>query len=199
MGQIIGSGLFVLLGAVITIIGTYWGTYFQTRPRLYVSLQPTPDSELTEKEFRTKTSASEYTIEVCNIGREPCLLDRMEITYKRDCLLDALFFSDQDRLLKPYESVNYVLDEQEIERLKHNLRNYTIKKPSKVKGIMIGVLWKIRFLRPVLPTPHTFSFQADAIICDVGNKKYTAKIQLFLIVMGLSAEHNTQLEHFVQK
>lgn len=112
-----------LIGVGGTVIGTVLGcglTYFMTawreRPKLCFSMVSTPDSELIEKELRTKTSLSENGIEIYNVGGKPFILESFSLLHKGKLLVDCRFW-DGAKIIPPYQSVVYTLDEQESDAL----------------------------------------------------------------------------------
>jgi len=115
------NGLFTLLGVIIGWFLNQVSTAQQSRPRLCFSLCNTPENELTEKELRTKTSDSEYGIEIYNVGQSPFILDYFELCYKKELLVDYRP-SERDRLILPYQSLTYTLMEQESESLEWHCR-----------------------------------------------------------------------------
>lgn len=65
---VIFGGFFTILGVIIG-----WGlnevsAIRRAKPKLCFKLNSTPDSELVEAELRTKTSASEYSIDIYNVA-----------------------------------------------------------------------------------------------------------------------------------
>ena len=50
---------------------------------------PTPETELIDKEYRTKTSLSEHGIEIYNTGKNPFILESFELCYKNKLLVDC--------------------------------------------------------------------------------------------------------------
>ena len=64
---VIFGGFFTILGVIIG-----WGlnevsAIRRAKPKLCFKLNSTPDSELVEAELRTKTSASEYSIDIYSL------------------------------------------------------------------------------------------------------------------------------------
>ena len=79
-------------------------------------LTGTPDSEVIEKGLRTKTSASEYSIEIYNFGQSPFILDQFALYDKGKLLIDC-HITEQERTILPYKSMVYTLMEQEANAL----------------------------------------------------------------------------------
>ena len=116
MLELVCSGLFTILGVFIGWFLNQFSTARQSRPRLCFSLCNTPKSELIEKELRTKTSDSDYGIEIYNVGQTPFILNYFELCHKKDLLVDCRP-SEQDRRILPYQSITYTLMEQGSESL----------------------------------------------------------------------------------
>lgn len=88
------------------------------KPHLVAALSPTPDKELVEKEYRTKTSASEMGVEIFNTGRVSVIVEKFCL-HRNNMIVDC-FLDGDDRKIKPSENVTYTLDEQEYDALKHH-------------------------------------------------------------------------------
>ena len=78
-----------ILSGFFVIVGTFFGWFLnqltimrQDRPRLAFVAEGTPNEELTELELRTKTSSSEWSIRIYNIGRTACFLESFIIMRK---------------------------------------------------------------------------------------------------------------------
>ena len=71
MFELICNGLFTLLGVFIGWFLNQVSSVRQARPRLCFCFCNTSKDELIEKELRTKTSASDYGIEIYNVGQSP--------------------------------------------------------------------------------------------------------------------------------
>lgn len=86
------------------------------KPRLSFLLVQTPDEELTDKELRTKTSPSEYSLEIYNMGKNPVILtDIITLSFKNNRV--DVILCDQERKIKPYENVVHILDEQDADAM----------------------------------------------------------------------------------
>lgn len=116
MGVALINGLFVLIGVIVG-----WGlsevsTSLRSRARLCFTLTQLHNNELIEKELRTKTSLSEYSIEVSNVGQSPCLIEYIELRHKGTIVIDC-FLEEGKKLLKPFHSSAYELMEQDANAL----------------------------------------------------------------------------------
>ena len=116
MFELICNGLFTLLGVFIGWFLNQVSSARQARPRLCFSLCNTSQDELIEKELRTKTSTSDYGIEIYNVGQTPFILDYFELCHKRKLVVDCRPSGEDSRIL-PYQSITDTLMEQESESL----------------------------------------------------------------------------------
>ena len=126
MGKLLEAavGLFTkLLEKGVDIIGVF----FASKPRLVCKLCPTPDCELLEKELRTKTSASEYGLEIINIGEKSFLIDSFSLCRKRDILVDGCEISREERCIEPRKSLVYTFMEQDAEALSWHCHTKKLK------------------------------------------------------------------------
>lgn len=112
-----------LVGAIIgAFVGWFlneWSTARRERPKLCFQMTGTPEDELTEKELRTKTSASEHGIEVFNVGKNAFILDHFSLCYKEKIMVDC-FIDEADRIILPNENIVYTLMEQDADALQYH-------------------------------------------------------------------------------
>lgn len=132
MTTTIFGGLFTLLGVIIG-----WGlnelsTVLRSKPKLSFQMVGTPDAELVENELRTKTSLSEYGIEVFNIGQKPFVLESFAL-YDGNKLLVDCYIDEQSRVILPYHNIVYTLMEQEADSLLYHCKKSHFEK-CKVKA-----------------------------------------------------------------
>lgn len=78
-----------------------------------------PEDKLTEKELRTKTSASEYGIKVFNVGKNAFILDHFSLYYEGKNLVDC-FMDEAKQVILPNENAIYTLMEQDADALQTN-------------------------------------------------------------------------------
>lgn len=89
--------------------------------KLCVRLISTPESELTDKEYRIKTSPSDYGLEIYNMGEKPYILDRFSISHRNGLWIDC--FPDQEGItIQPYQKIVYTLMEQEARSLEYHCK-----------------------------------------------------------------------------
>lgn len=96
------------------------------KPKLCFRLTGTPEAELTEKSLRTKTSPSEYGVEIYNLGHNPVILEQFSLNAKKTRMVDC-FIADEERTILPYKSIIYTLDEQEANALLRHCKRLRIE------------------------------------------------------------------------
>ena len=109
------SGVFSLLGVFLG-----WGLnqlthYLDNKPKLAFIITDN-NKAITPVEKRTKTSLSEYKIEMINIGKVPVILERFSLYYEKKLLVDC-FLADGQRKILPNTSKCYLMMEQEKDTL----------------------------------------------------------------------------------
>ena len=78
-----------LAGVIVGWIFNEITMFFRERPKLTFKMVSTPETELIDKEYRTKTSLSEHGIEIYNTGKNPFILESFELCYKNKLLVDC--------------------------------------------------------------------------------------------------------------
>ena len=124
--SVVVAGAFTVLGVIIG-----WGlneasTSRRLRPRLYFKLNSTPDIELVEEGLRTKTSSSEYCIEIYNVGQTPVILESFELISKGHLLIQCPL-SGPDMVILPSQSKTCVLMQQDAEALEWHSKELGFK------------------------------------------------------------------------
>lgn len=97
------------------------------QPKLCFRLTDTPDDELTEKAYRTKTSLSEYGIEVYNLADKPYILDKFTLYHKKGLRIDY-FLVNEENTIQPYQKVIFTLMEQDANALVWYCKRDKLKK-----------------------------------------------------------------------
>ncbi len=120
--QIVVSVGCVIIGWVLNEISTK----VREKPKLCFLLTDTPETELTEKSLRTKTSPSEYGVEIYNLGHNPVILEQFSLNAKKTRMVDCII-TDEERTILPYKSIIYTLDEQEANALLHHCKRMRIE------------------------------------------------------------------------
>lgn len=92
------------------------GDKLKNKPKLCFKMVSTPDEELSEKELRTKTSPSEYGIEIFNLGETPVVIESISLMHKKRTITDC-FLDNESRVVEPYHNVVYTMIEQEADAL----------------------------------------------------------------------------------
>jgi hypothetical protein len=103
------------LGWFLNCFTTKW----KDRPQLCFIMVATPESELLEKELRTKTSLSENGIKIYNVGTKPFILEQFSLYHKGIILVDCPM-DDGGKVILPSQGVVYTLDEQESNALQYH-------------------------------------------------------------------------------
>lgn len=159
MKEFLLYALVPLLGVVIGWLLNQASTAWHSKVRLFFSLSSTPENELVEKELRTKTSLSEYSIDIYNSSQTPCFLEYISLMNKSTILADC-FLDKECRLIKPHECVTYRLMEQDLCGLERCCKGL---KEKKCKVIAHGVGGKTyRGKLDISPFALILSMQADA-------------------------------------
>lgn len=97
------------------------------KAKLCLRLVSTPESELTEKAYRTKTSLSDYSIEIYNMGQKPYVIDHFSLSHKKGLRIDC-FPATEKNTIQPYEKIVYTLMEQEANALEYHCKKAQLKK-----------------------------------------------------------------------
>lgn len=126
MCQVIISGLFGLLGVVIGWILNQMSMTRLSKPQLYFQMCRTPDEDLMEKQSRTKTAASEYSVRIYNMGQKPFILEQFQLVYKD--MIITCFIGEKENTVLPYQSVIYTLMEEDADTLKYFCKKYSFEK-----------------------------------------------------------------------
>ncbi len=112
-----------LAGAIIGAFAAWflneWSISLREQPRLCFQMTDIPEDKLTEKELRTKTSASEYGIKVFNVGKNAFILDHFSLYYEGKNLVDC-FMDEAKQVILPNENAIYTLMEQDADALQTN-------------------------------------------------------------------------------
>ena len=87
------------------------------KPRFICRLCGTKTDELIEKELRTKTSNSEYGIELYNLSANTLLLDYFEIYHKKKLVVGTCVISEDAQRIDPNQRLTYTLTEQDADAL----------------------------------------------------------------------------------
>lgn len=124
--SVVIGGLFSFLGVVIG-----WGlnevsATRRAKPKLCFRLNSTPDSELVEAELRTKTSASEYSIDIFNVGQSPVIIESFDMYWRKQLLIQC-FPSSEDATILPYHNISYVLTQQDADAIERYCKRLGFK------------------------------------------------------------------------
>lgn len=104
------SGVFAIGGIIIGFILNIIKDYYMQRPQLFYSLISVL-SEI-EPEYRTKTSPSDYEIEIYNCGVKPVLLNYIALYTNDNKIIADVLLVESTRIL-PYEKYSCCLAHQD--------------------------------------------------------------------------------------
>ena len=127
--EIIGAAISIV-SVIIGIIINRFITLQDRKPKVCCSLTHTPDEEVIEAEARTKTSQTEYSVEIFNLGTQPVIFDIFRIYYKRkkqSMIVDCPILED-NRVVMPYKSVIYILEQQDLRNLMFWCKKFNFRK-----------------------------------------------------------------------
>lgn len=112
--------------AIVSLVGGWFlnelSTSRREKPKLRFQMVYTPDDELSEKGLRTKSSPSEYGIEIFNLGEKPIAIESISLMNKNTTIADC-FLSDDSRVIEPFHNLIYTLMEQEANALEWHCKN----------------------------------------------------------------------------
>ena len=86
-------------------------------PRYVCRLSEVNAGEYIEPEFRTKTSPSDYGIELYNLSDETVIIDSFDIFNKRAPIVCTCEIPDDQKRLDPKQKLQYTLMEQDADSL----------------------------------------------------------------------------------
>ena len=138
---VIFGGFFTILGVIIG-----WGlnevsAIRRAKPKLCFKLNSTPDSELVEAELRTKTSASEYSIDIYNVGQSPVIIESFDMCWRKQLLIQC-FPSSEDATVLPYHNISYVLTQQDADAIERHCKRLGFKQCCIVATTVNGEKFK---------------------------------------------------------
>lgn len=123
----------VVIGGAFTVLGVIigWGLNEMSaarrlRPHLCFKLNSTPDTELVEEGLRTKTSSSEYCIEIYNVGQSPVIIESFDMCWRKQLLIQC-FPSSEDATILPYHNISYVLTQQDADAIEWHCKRLGFK------------------------------------------------------------------------
>lgn len=123
----------LIIGVLGAVIGAFagwflneWSTSRRERPKLCFQMVNTPESELIPKEYRTKTSESEFGIEIFNVGKTTVHLEHFSLCYENVILVDC--FMEDVVALRPDERTTYTMMEQDTKALQRHCNQKRFEK-----------------------------------------------------------------------
>jgi len=170
------TGVFTLLGV---ILGQSFSRY-NNRTRLVFVPEGTPNCELVEKELRTKTSLSEWSVRIYNIGTSPYFPGSFYISYRGNVLVECYGICTENKVILPSDSYIYTLMEQDASALQYNFSKY-YKEPGKIYMGIIHLFKKIPIVRNHIVDPELRQGICKVTACDINGKQVSANVDLSLL------------------
>ena len=192
--EVIGENFSAILSGFFVIVGSFFGwfltlltTKYQDRIQLAFAEEGTPNDELIERELRTKTSSSECSIRIYNVGNSACFLENIFIMRQGYCLVECFDVSGDHGAIAPNSSMLYTLMQQDADALQYNYSEY-YKKPNKLYLDVMYALRKIPVIRNCISDPLFKQSECKVIAYTVNGKRIRGKIDLpFLYIRHTTA------------
>lgn len=182
-GEIVEQITGALITGVFTLLGVILGQSFSrynNRTRLVFVPEGTPDSELVEKELRTKTSLSEWSICIYNVGTSPYFPDSFYISYKGKLLVECYDICTENKVILPSDSYTYTLMEQDASALQDNFSKY-YKKPGRLYMCIMHFLQKIPIVQNHIVDPEFRQGMCKVTARDISGRRVSANVDLSLL------------------
>lgn len=181
------SGLFAIFGVLLGWLLTLLTTKYQNRIQLTFLGEGTANIELVERELRTKTSLSEYSIKIYNTGKTACFLRSFCITRKRCHLVECYDIDSDYGAIAPNSSILYTLMQQDASELQRNYSEY-YKKPNKLYLRIMRLLGSIPIIRNHIVDPLFRQGECEVIAYTINGKRIFGKIDLPLLYIRHTAK-----------
>lgn len=178
------SGLFGIIGTIAgTVLGfvlTQLVSMYQNKPKLAFISVGTPNDELIEEELRTKTSLSEWSVRICNIGRTACILEKFYIVRKGCTLVECYDVCSDYNSIAPSNSILYSLMQQDADALQYNYSEH-YKKPHEIYLRIMRLLGNIPVMRNWIVDPLFRQGECKVIAYTVEGKRIYGRIDFPLL------------------
>ena len=191
--ETIGENFSAILSGFFVIVGTFFGwfltlltTKYQDRVQLAFVEEGTPSDELIERELRTKTSSSECSIRIYNVGKSACFLENLYIMRQGHGLVECYDVIGDHGAIAPNSSMLYTLMQQDADALQYNYSEH-YKKPNKLYLHVMHLLRKIPILRNYIVDPLFKQSECKVIAYTVNGKRIHGKINLPLLYIRHTA------------
>lgn len=122
------------ISIISVVIGAFLGHFLSNRdkkPKISIVVTYSNGEDVTPIENRTKYSDTEFCIELFNLGSRPIVLDEFILKNKNKMVPCTLV--GKERIVAPFQSVSYNLNQQELDNIIHWKKVYGT---SKCKIIM---------------------------------------------------------------
>lgn len=185
--EAVGKNFSAILSGFFVIAGTFLGWFlnqltimYQDQPRLVFAAVGTPNDELIEVELRTKTSPSEWSIRICNIGKTACFLEKFYIVRKGYTLVECYDVCSDYNSIAPSNSILYTLMQQDADALQNNYSEH-YKSPNQLYLRIMRLLGNIPVIRNCIVEPLFRQGECEVIAYTINGKKIHGKIDLPLL------------------
>lgn len=91
--------------------------------------------------MRTKTSASEYSIDIYNVGQSPVIIESFDMCWRKQLLIQC-FPSSEDATVLPYHNISYVLTQQDADAIEWHCKRLGFKQCRIVATTVNGEKFK---------------------------------------------------------
>lgn len=191
--EAVSENFSAILNGFFVIAGTFLGWFlnqltimYQDRPRLVFAAAGTPNDELVEVELRTKTSPSEWSIRICNIGRTACFLEKFYIVRKGHTLVRCYDICSDYNSIAPSNSIFYTLMQQDADALQYNYSEH-YKSPNKLYLRIMRLLGNIPVIRNCIVEPLFRQGECKVIAYTINGKRIYGNIDLPLLYIRHTA------------
>lgn len=182
--DVLASGLFgivgTITGTVLGIVLTQLVSMYQNKPKLAFVSVGTPIDEWIEEGLRTKTSPSEWSIRICNIGKTACFLEKFYIVRKGYTLIECYDVCSDYNSIAPSNSILYTLMQQDADTLQYNYSKY-YRSPNELYLWFMRSLGNIPVIRNRIVDPLFRQGECKVIAYTVNGKRIHEKIDLPLL------------------
>lgn len=192
--EAVGKNFSAILSGLFVFAGTFLGWFlnqltimYQDQPRLVFAAVGTPNDELIEVELRTKTSPSEWSVRICNIGKTACFLEKFYIVRKGYTLVECYDVCNDYNSIAPSNSILYTLMQQDADALQYNYSEH-YKGPNELYLRIMRLLGNIPVIRNCIVEPLFRQGECKVIAYTVNGKRIHGKIDLPLLYIRHTAK-----------
>ncbi len=187
------DGFFVMAGVFLGWFLNLLTTEYQNKSRLIFTIEGTPDYELTDPELRTKTSPSELSVRITNMGSTAYFLENFSIVRKGHWLVDCYGVCEDHKPIMPNESVLYTLMQQDADTLERNFSKY-YKKPVKAYLTFVHAMQHLPILGNRIAYPEFAQGKCRVIAYSIDGKSTCSHIDLVLLCLRHSIRRDVVVD-----